>query len=542
MQRFIMRLNILFLSETESDKQELSSSLSRDRCHAHIGQVQSIEDMLEYSSQESIDIVIVDMPQDTLVDIAKVVLQNPQLISLPIIYLLDKDNSELTEKLHDLAVKYIVYEKLTPSVMASYIYVLLQKGRYKKQLNSMGSYMKEATIVCEKDAEGDFCFAHINKAFLELEEGNVNNIIGKKVKDSHLLFGLKNLIEDMQEVQDTQDPIHMPNYFYLKDGQREWCDVYIYNSNSEQISVISSSLSEVKRAHDKSTQSNRYLQTILNAQHHIIYITDGLKLINTNQAFLDFFECDTMHQFIKEHEKVCNIFEKATEPFYINTNEPQWHKKVSENTQERYKIRIRHDGIVKVFVPSVEVIEVDEKEQYVVILTDVTELESEKEKLRLLAMTDVLTGISNRLKFNTSIEHFVENTNRYDTPLSVVMFDIDHFKRVNDEFSHQKGDEVLVELTKLVSSKLRKADLFVRWGGEEFLILLPNTTKDHAAVAAEKIRKHIEQMVFEELGSVTCSFGVTSMIQEETVSDLIAHADEALYEAKGAGRNCIKEA
>jgi diguanylate cyclase (GGDEF)-like protein len=247
-----------------------------------------------------------------------------------------------------------------------------------------------------------------------------------------------------------------------------------------------------------------------------------------------------MHAFIKRHERVCNIFEKATEPFYIDTNEPGWHKKVSQNSQERYKIRIRQKDVVKVFVPSVQVIIVDDKEQYVVILTDVTELESEKEKLRVLAMSDPLTGASNRLQFNTMIDKFIEVSRRYDAPLSIIMFDVDHFKQINDNYSHQVGDDVLKRLVTIISEDVRKADLFVRWGGEEFLIVLSNTSIENAATAAEKFRKTVNDESFAEIDAITCSFGVSQMHPEDNISDFIARVDEALYQAKKAGRNCVK--
>ena len=171
--------------------------------------------------------------------------------------------------------------------------------------------------------------------------------------------------------------------------------------------------------------------------------------------------------------------------------------------------------------------------------SDITELESEKEKLRLVAMTDTLTGAANRLKFNTMMDKFVDLSLRYETPLSIMMFDIDNFKKVNDEYSHRVGDEVLKELVNAVSENVRKADLFVRWGGEEFLIVLANTNIDNAAVAAEKFRKNIEEVSFTEIGHLTCSFGVACMEKDDTISSFISRADEALYQSKASGRNRV---
>ena len=535
-----MQSNILFLQSHSVDEQGLIGQLKKDNCNVCISRLNNIDDLEKSLARQSIDLFVIKASNQMLVEYAQKLLTVIKNRSLSVLYIMEKDDTVTRDKLIDFTAKHILCGEQTTDNLASVITLVIRKNRYKRQLNAMGAYIKEATVVCEKDVDGDFVFKNINKVFLELEGIEESSILEKKVKDSHLIFGLQDIIEDMHEVYDTGSSVHMPNYFYIKDDQREWCDVYIYNSNPGQVSVVSSNLSEVKRAHDKSVQSNRYLQTILNAQNHIIYITDGNKLINTNQAFLNFFECDTMYRFIKTHGKVCNVFEKATEPFYIDTDEPGWHRKVSENRQERYKIRIKHKEAVKVFVPSVDIINIDDKEQYVVVLTDVTELESEKEKLRVLAMSDPLTGASNRLQFNTMIDNFIAVSRRYNTPLSIMMFDIDHFKQVNDNYSHEVGDTILKQLVTIVSEHVREADLFVRWGGEEFLIVLSNTSLENAALAAQKFRASINEASFDKVGEITCSFGVSEMHSDDTISDFISRVDEALYQAKSAGRNCVK--
>ena len=536
-----MRLNILFLHNHKIDERELTAKLNKEECTLSITRLTKIEDLSELLDQEAIDLFVVKAPNDELVKYAKKILRVRSGHEFPVLCIMKNEDNKTVSDLRDLAIKHIVYEEPTSQSLASLINLIVQKDRYKKQLNVTGSYIKEATIVCEKDKDGDFIFKHVNKAFLDLEGLTNNDLLEKKLKNSHLLFGLKSLLEDMEDVYEKHSPIHMPNYFYLKDGVREWCDVYIYNPNPEQIAVISANLSEIKRAHDKATYSNRYLQTILNAQKHIIYITDGEKLINTNQAFLDFFQAMTMFDFIKEHKKVCNVFEKSSEPFYIDGNEPGWHRKVALNTKEQYKIRIKHEEEMKCFVPSTQIINVEGKEQYVVVLTDITELESEKEKLRLLAMTDALTGASNRLKFNTMMEKFVDLAQRYKTPLSVIMFDVDNFKKVNDNYSHHAGDEVLKDLVTLIDENVRKADLFVRWGGDEFLIVLANSNSDNAVIVAEKFRMIIQEHDFPLIDKVSCSFGVTSLAKDDTIPTLISRVDEALYKSKTAGRNCVTE-
>ena len=167
------------------------------------------------------------------------------------------------------------------------------------------------------------------------------------------------------------------------------------------------------------------------------------------------------------------------------------------------------------------------------------ELEKQARKLDLQATTDSLTGVFNRLKFNQELAAEMARLRRYTTPLSVVMVDIDHFKAVNDTHGHLVGDRVLVGLCRIVAGGIRQTDVLARWGGEEFMILAPNCDGRQAFQLAEKLRQSISEFVFDEAGTVTCSFGVAQFQDGDTAETLISRADEALYAAKCAGRNRV---
>ena len=165
---------------------------------------------------------------------------------------------------------------------------------------------------------------------------------------------------------------------------------------------------------------------------------------------------------------------------------------------------------------------------------------STKSKLRLMAIYDNLTGIYNRHMFLEVFEKELANRSRYDRDLSLIMFDIDHFKQINDRYGHGVGDQVLSSLTVLVRDHLRRSDTFARWGGEEFLILLTETDIESAARVAEMLRNRIENHPFERVRGVTCSFGVTDVQEGETHTNVIIdRADRLLYRAKGEGRNRV---
>ena len=164
------------------------------------------------------------------------------------------------------------------------------------------------------------------------------------------------------------------------------------------------------------------------------------------------------------------------------------------------------------------------------------------ERFKHLAETDRLTGLFNKGKFNEVLKKEIERAKRYKRPLSLIIFDIDRFKRINDTYGHKVGDEVLRELAKVIKSIIRKTDFLVRWGGEEFVILAPETDLDGALKLAEKLRQTVEKHQFPTVKNVTISLGVAQYIDEETPEEFIIRADTALYKAKENGRNRVEVA
>jgi len=167
------------------------------------------------------------------------------------------------------------------------------------------------------------------------------------------------------------------------------------------------------------------------------------------------------------------------------------------------------------------------------------QLQDQANAMQELANTDPLTAMPNRLKFNTIFEHQVDLCLRYKKELSLVFIDIDFFKKVNDTYGHKVGDAILVEISKMLTGCVRASDLAARWGGEEFVIVSPETPIDAAYAMAEKLRKCIEERSFDEVSQITCSFGVTALTQKDDAHSFLTRADNALYAAKEAGRNCV---
>jgi len=165
------------------------------------------------------------------------------------------------------------------------------------------------------------------------------------------------------------------------------------------------------------------------------------------------------------------------------------------------------------------------------------------EQLSKIAYTDSLTHIYNRLHFAHFLDAEIDKVKRYGGTFSIIFFDLDHFKMVNDNFGHLVGDEVLEKVTSIVSTANRSADIFARYGGEEFIILTPETDISGALIHAERLRNDIENYKFKTVGQITSSFGVTEFIVEsDTVENLLDRVDKALYLAKDNGRNRVEKA
>lgn len=168
-----------------------------------------------------------------------------------------------------------------------------------------------------------------------------------------------------------------------------------------------------------------------------------------------------------------------------------------------------------------------------------SELEEEKEELTVLSTIDHLTKLYNRKEIDKLL---VTNENlfkRYKEEFSVILLDLDNFKHVNDTYGHLAGDKFLVDLGDILTKFTREVDQVGRWGGEEFLIVCPKTNKEKALKVAEGLRVKIENYDFEVVGKKTASFGVATVKEDETIKDLIARADEAMYTSKKEGKNKV---
>jgi diguanylate cyclase (GGDEF)-like protein/PAS domain S-box-containing protein len=161
-----------------------------------------------------------------------------------------------------------------------------------------------------------------------------------------------------------------------------------------------------------------------------------------------------------------------------------------------------------------------------------------QKELERISITDKLTNIFNRRKLDEELASEYVRAVRYEQNLSVLLMDIDYFKKVNDTYGHQTGDYVLQTLAKILKQNVRNSDILGRYGGEEFMIICPQTNENEALLLAEKLRSSVEAFVFDEVNNITISIGISQLSAQSNAKEMVKIADKALYEAKAKGRNC----
>ncbi|MCB8888328.1 GGDEF domain-containing protein [Vreelandella malpeensis] len=175
----------------------------------------------------------------------------------------------------------------------------------------------------------------------------------------------------------------------------------------------------------------------------------------------------------------------------------------------------------------------------VLVQRDISKRVEKEAELERLATTDMLTGLYNRARFDVLLKKEISRLNRYIRPFSLIMLDIDYFKAINDSHGHDMGDQVLASIGEQLKSNLRKADYCARWGGEEFMVLAPETSLEQAIALAEKIRCCIRETHFPQVGRVSVSLGVIEARLSEHQQSVMKRADNALYRAKEQGRDRV---
>jgi len=311
----------------------------------------------------------------------------------------------------------------------------------------------------------------------------------------------------------------------------------LFTRISVQIELIT-----IKRQFEEQLKFN---QSIIDAQHNIVFIQDDQHVISANKSFKEFFKVANIDAFNKEHSCVSELFMEYENYFALNilNDSGHWAEEISSTKQDKeYNVLIMDITTFEPKAFKIDVSGIKDTDKFVVTLTDITKLTTKSKEFETKATYDVLTKIFNRSKFNDVFEVDVKKALNEKSDLCFAIMDIDFFKKVNDNYGHIIGDETLITFAQTIDKKVKKIDTFARWGGEEFVISLPGSSIDEAFKIVDDFRQLIENTEFKEVGTITCSIGLTQMIKDDTIDNILIRSDKALYEAKDTGRNkvCIK--
>ncbi len=274
--------------------------------------------------------------------------------------------------------------------------------------------------------------------------------------------------------------------------------------------------------------------------NYLIVLDVDEKIIFGNNKFLNAFNVKDLDKFIQKYTSLQTLFVQGDEYFHPKEDdEYSWVEQLQNIENEKRVICLsdmREEN--KVFIVSLATIE--SSSHTIITFTEITTLELQKNIFKEKAYRDELTQIYNRTYFEEIFDKETAYYERENRALSFIMLDVDNFKSFNDTYGHQVGDEILFELAHLIQERVRETDTFARWGGEEFVLILPHATLEVAVGVAEKTRELIASHIFKNDLKITCSFGVTSFKSGDRQKSVMKRADNALYRAKESGRNRVE--
>ncbi len=296
----------------------------------------------------------------------------------------------------------------------------------------------------------------------------------------------------------------------------------------------------MQKQHRKLERINRKLKTILDTQESMIIITDGKEMVEANARVLEFLGYQSFVQMKRHHACICDFFLRHDDYFHLGRipEERMWIEYLEKlPSDKRIVTMVGVDMEAKAF--QVNVTPYDDNGSSIITFNDITDMLIRQKILQYKAQHDRLTDIYNRQKIDEVLERICGYSSRRKEEVGIILFDIDHFKSVNDTYGHDTGDKVLVAIATLIKRNIREEDIFGRWGGEEFILILRHTSLANTQKKANMLREKIASMTERDIPAVTASFGVTEVLPGESVQSLLKRIDIALYKAKHEGRNRV---
>ena len=408
---------------------------------------------------------------------------------------------------------------------------------------SEDGYCFQRILLDENNLPYDYQIISVNEALLKIFQKNKDHFIGRRITDQ-LLFSaefsnqLAKLYSNVSISKNTES-----KEIYYKE-LKKMISVTVFYMGKNSCVTRFSNVSEEKIVEKSFTE-------IFNYNPEFLVITDEkFKIVKVNKTFEQIagnnLEVILSSGFLK-FIHIEDIAETLNSLAKVNDVNPMvtFCNKLRKNNNTYIEVEgwcMLNKGYIylsgrDVTAEKVMKRKIEQANKELLMLNE--QLKEKNEKLLKSAITDELTGVYNRKKKEKRVVEEMEIADRANEHISLIIFDLDRFKLVNDNFGHQFGDEVLKRTTQIAGDLIRKTDFLNRVGGEEFAIILPNTNKTQAVFVAEKVRKALEDNKHFKVGQVTGSFGVAERMKAESLRSWYKRADNALYQAKNTGRNRV---
>ena len=385
---------------------------------------------------------------------------------------------------------------------------------------------------------------------IQTEYFNDLKIAGKISDESEFVVGVKKNDEILLSI--LQKSINNIDSLQMKELMNKWAFT-IYEKTVDytllwQIIVpfivififVMFFYTKLKLLNGKLSDQKKFINTILDIQPNMIFIVNKTESVFANKFLLDFFDCKNLKEFQQRYLCLAQTFIQEELFFHLGKidDNSTWIENILKLKSEKRIVSILHPTTNTTKAFNVSIVELED-EQYLISLTDISDTILKQIQLEDKSTHDKLTGAFNREYFESHYKLIINEYTKENHLLVFSILDIDFFKKVNDTYGHDIGDKVLKQFVQIIQNSSRNDDLVIRWGGEEFILLLKINSIDNAKKVLENIRKTIAQTSFEKVEHITCSIGATVYKENETIEDSFKRADKALYEAKNSGRNKV---
>lgn len=436
---------------------------------------------------------------------------------------------------------------------------MLEKEIFKKLFDECHNGIAVYKVINNGE---NFIIKYFNKKAEEIENVNKKNIIGEKITD--IFPGVKEfgLMKAFKRVYSTSVSEHFPLKYYKDERLEGYRENFIYKIMDDYIVAIFNDKTEQMKMSERLRKSEEKFRTIFESAPISIWVEDFSGVFNDIEKKVSSNNVDRIREYLEKDGVIEEIGKKIkikdvnpnTVSMYKADNKKELigslNKVITKETSELLKKEIitllngekyfegetinkdLNGNLINILL-TMAVSEEDKNFENVIVTNmDITKIKNMEKKLRYRAVRDGLSGLYNHEKILDLLSKEIERKKRYNMKLSIVMCDVDDFKLINDNYGHQKGDEIIIKISDIFKKNLREIDYAGRYGGDEFLIILPGTTITGANFVCKRIREEIKNL------NVTLSFGIIEHDNEDLAS-FIKKADKLMYEAKKHGKDVI---